>query len=275
MPEKVQEAIAKVKPMLPHLLPLALVVMLALLISCLGQAPATNPEPTIPTYTDVTPEEAYEMTSQQEVVLLDVRTQEEYDSGHIQDTLFIPLSELESRLGELNPSDHILVYCRSGGRSAEAADILVTNGFTHVYNMVGGIIQWQEQGFPVYTEQTQTTSPEPTIPSYTNVTPEEAYEMINQQEVVVIDLRTQSSYDSGHIPDALLIPLSELEAGLGELNPTDYILVYHSCGGCSMKRAQILVDNGFLHVYNLEGGIGQWQTQGFPVTQEEECVPCG
>lgn len=265
---KLHEATAKLKPPLLRLLPSLLVAMPALLASCSEQAPVASPASTIPTYIDVRPEEAYEMISQQEVVLLDVRTQEECDSGHIPDALLIPLSELESRLDELNMTDHIMVYCRSGHRSEEAAQILVTNGFVHVYNIEGGILQWQAQGFPVYTEQSPTTSPGPILPSYTDVTPEEAYEMINKQEVVVVDLRTQGKYASGHLPDALLIPLCELESRLSELNPSDNILVYHSCGGCSKKGAQILVDDGFLHVHNLEGGIDQWKAQGFPVTQE-------
>jgi len=138
MQEKVQEVIAK--------------VMLALLVSCGGQAPTTSPESTIPSYTDVTPKEAYEIISQQEVVVLDVRTQEEYDSGHISNALLIPVSELESRLHELSPSDHILEYCRSGNRSEQADNILVANDFIHAYNMVGGIIEWQAQGFPVTQE---------------------------------------------------------------------------------------------------------------------------
>jgi rhodanese-related sulfurtransferase len=99
--------------------------------------------------------------------------------------------------------------------------------------------------------------------------------MISQQEVVVLDVRTQEEYNSGHIPDALLIPVSELESRLDELNMADHILVYHSCGGCSKKAAQILVDNGFFYVCNLKGGIGQWKAQGFPVTQEEKCASCG
>jgi len=126
--------------LLPRLLLLVLAVMLTLSVSCVTQ---------VPTYTDVTPEEAYEMINQQEVMVLDVRTQEEYDSGHIPDALLIPLSELESRLGELNEADHTLVYCASGRRSAKAANLLVTNGFIHVYNVMGEIIQWQAQAFPV------------------------------------------------------------------------------------------------------------------------------
>lgn len=152
MQEKVQEVIAKVMLTLSYLVPVVFVAMLALLISCAGQAPTTSSGPTIPSYTDVTPEEAYEMISQQEVMVLDVRTQEEYNSGHISNALLIPVSELESRLHELSPSDHILVYCRSGHRSEEAAHILVASDFIHVYNLEGGILQWQAQGFPVTRE---------------------------------------------------------------------------------------------------------------------------
>ncbi len=153
---KEQEATAKIKPRLPRLLPLVLVIVLALLVSCCGQAPASgseittpSPELTTPSYINITPEEAHEMVSHGGVVVLDVRTPQEYNSGHISDALLIPLSELESRLDELNPSDHILVYCKTGVRSAKAAGILVDNGFIHVYNMEGGITQWQAHGFPV------------------------------------------------------------------------------------------------------------------------------
>jgi len=140
MPEKMQELIDKVKRALFRL-PLVLVAMLALLVACSIQAPITS--------TNLTPEEAYDLISQQQVTVLDIRTQEEYNSGHIPDALLLPVSELESRLNGLNSSDHILVYCRSGYRSEEAAHILVANNFIHVYNLEGGILQWRAQGFPV------------------------------------------------------------------------------------------------------------------------------
>jgi len=152
MREKVQETIANVIPPLPYLLPPILIAMSVFSISCPGQAPTTGPEPVAPSYTDVTPEEAYEMIAQHEVMILDVSTPSEYAVGHIPDAFLIPLSELESRLDELNPSDHFLVYCRIDQCSEEAAHILVANGFTHVYNMVGGITKWWNQGFPVLTQ---------------------------------------------------------------------------------------------------------------------------
>lgn len=102
-------------------------------------------------YTNVTVSEANTMIdSNPSLIVLDVRTQSEYDSGHIRNAKLIPVSELETRLDELDTTDEILVHCKSGGRSAIASQILVDNGFLYVYNMLGGIIAWINGGFPVY-----------------------------------------------------------------------------------------------------------------------------
>jgi rhodanese-related sulfurtransferase len=81
------------------------------------------------------------------LVILDVRTQAEYDSGHIQNATLIPVTELANRLGELDTEKEILVYCKAGGRSATASQILVDNGFSKVYNMLGGITAWMSAGY--------------------------------------------------------------------------------------------------------------------------------
>lgn len=81
------------------------------------------------------------------VVFLDVRTEEEYESetGHLQGAILIPVHELEERYHELDSlkSREIIAYCRSGNRSGRAADFLTKKGFK-VYNMVGGILEWNE-----------------------------------------------------------------------------------------------------------------------------------
>jgi len=70
------------------------------------------------------------------VILLDVRNQDEYEENHIQGSILIPVNELEERLTELTDKDAIIiVYCRSGRRSADAVDILVSSGYTNIYNM--------------------------------------------------------------------------------------------------------------------------------------------
>jgi len=102
-------------------------------------------------YTDVSVSEARAMIETNPLlVLLDVRNQSEYDSGHIRDAKLIPVWQLTTRLNELNETNVILVYCGIGGRSANASQILADNGFLHVYNMLLGITEWTQEGFPAY-----------------------------------------------------------------------------------------------------------------------------
>jgi parallel beta-helix repeat protein len=86
------------------------------------------------------------------LVILDVRTKGEYDSGHIYGATLIPVTDLQTRIGELasHVNDEILVYCGSGGRSKTASGILDSNDFTKVYNMLGGIAAWNSAGYPTW-----------------------------------------------------------------------------------------------------------------------------
>jgi parallel beta-helix repeat protein len=128
-----------------HRLSISFVVILALLI------PFLHPIALASSYTDVTVSEAKSMIdSNLSLVILDVRNQSEYDSGHIGNAKLIPLYQLGERLDELNKDDEILVYCKKGGRSTAASQFLVDNGFLHVYNMPAGIIAWMNVSFPVY-----------------------------------------------------------------------------------------------------------------------------
>ena len=81
-------------------------------------------------------------------MLIDVRTPEEFDSGHIQDAVNIPVESLPGHLDVVAMDIPVVVYCRSGNRSATAAQILVEGGFQPVYDL-GGINDWVAQGFPI------------------------------------------------------------------------------------------------------------------------------
>lgn len=85
------------------------------------------------------------------VVVLDVRTPEEFASGRLSGAKLLPHSELESRRAEL-PADKdapVLVYCEAGGRSAKAAKTLAALGYTSVHDLAGGIRAWKADGRPV------------------------------------------------------------------------------------------------------------------------------
>jgi phage shock protein E len=74
--------------------------------------------------------------------LLDVRSPEEFEGGHLPGALNIPVQELDRRLGEVGPAEHdVVVYCRSGHRSSRATEILREHGFTRVHNL-GPMTAW-------------------------------------------------------------------------------------------------------------------------------------
>lgn len=93
-------------------------------------------------YRKITPEEAREMMIEGNIIL-DVRTQAEYEQGHIQEAMLLPVdSILDGDLESLpDKNQTILVYCRSGNRSATASEALVEAGYTNVYDF-GGINDW-------------------------------------------------------------------------------------------------------------------------------------
>ena len=84
-----------------------------------------------------------------DVVILDVREQSEYDAGHIPGVTLIPLNDVPNRLNDIPKDKPVIVTCRSGNRSGQATDFLRQQGYTNVHNMTGGINAWQQAGYAV------------------------------------------------------------------------------------------------------------------------------
>ncbi len=95
-------------------------------------------------YQQITQEEAKEMMDTQEVIILDVREQDEYDSGHIPGAVLLPVGTIdETTAAAVIPEKDstVLVYCRSGNRSKTASSTLAELGYTGIYEF-GGINTW-------------------------------------------------------------------------------------------------------------------------------------
>ncbi len=121
---------------------------------------ASHPETSPSGFETVSVDEAREMLETDDFFLLDVRTPAEFNESHIEGAVLIPLENgygsylgpdrlLEARINEVPGGEKILVYCRTGRRSAVASQMLVDAGYTDVYNMGGGISEWIEAGYPV------------------------------------------------------------------------------------------------------------------------------
>lgn len=106
-------------------------------------ANVNSPNPTRG-YRKITAEDAKaRMDSGDNIIILDVRTEAEYNAGHIQNAILLPNETITNKKPDLLPDldAEILVYCRSGNRSAQAAKKLIAIGYTNVYDF-GGIISW-------------------------------------------------------------------------------------------------------------------------------------
>ncbi len=93
-----------------------------------------------------------------EVELVDVRLPEEWEAGHIAGAKHIPIDTLSQRAADIDQSKPVVLYCRSGDRSAGAADALAASGWD-ASSMEGGILAWVEQGLPLEPEGGEVVSP--------------------------------------------------------------------------------------------------------------------
>ncbi|MDG2395280.1 rhodanese-like domain-containing protein [Candidatus Thioglobus sp.] len=102
-------------------------------------------------YEDVDTTAATELMDDDNLIVLDVREKKELKSGYIKGSTHIPLSDVKNKLDKLDKDKSILVYCRSGSRSAHIAGVLTRNEYENVYNLKGGIQAWKRAKLPVKT----------------------------------------------------------------------------------------------------------------------------
>lgn len=100
---------------------------------------------------ELSPSDAVLLMNREDVLVLDVREAQEFNSGHIPNAKHIPLGTLDKRLTEIAAwkDKPILVNCKAGGRSANACGVLRRQGFTKLNNLAGGMQAWQSAHLPV------------------------------------------------------------------------------------------------------------------------------
>lgn len=102
--------------------------------------------PSIPT---VDVKTTLEMKEREDVCVLDVREQWEYEVGHIPDVLHLPMSQIGNRVHDIPTDKTLIISCKSGQRSGRVTNWLKHNGYEEVYNMQGGILAWNRAGYAV------------------------------------------------------------------------------------------------------------------------------
>jgi rhodanese-related sulfurtransferase len=198
---------------------------------------------------------------EQGALLVDVREIDEHQQVRIPGSRFLPLSALSDTYSTLPDDRPVILYCRSGNRSAHAVGALTHQaGFDNVYNMEGGIVEWYEEGLPVDTGQVEVAGYRP---PYVEMSPELAdKEIANGDLRWVVDIRTEAQWATGHVRGARHIPFHQLPLRHGELPRGEPVLVTCDRGETSLLAARLLVDLGFGDVRTLAGGLEAWRYRG-------------
>ena len=199
-------------------------------------------------YKSLTHDEAIKMFSEKpDAIVLDVRTADEFEKKHIPDAKSVPLEEFQngnfSSLPDKNQT--ILIYCWTGRRAQDAAQILVDNGYKNVYEF-GGIADWKG---PVVGDEL-----------FKHITQDEAREMLTTDpEAILIDCRFPKDYEARHIVGAVFVPKEAVMAeDFSKIPNKDApIICYCGDGNRARQTAKLLAEKGYKNVYEM-GGIIDW-----------------
>ncbi|MFD1614388.1 rhodanese-like domain-containing protein [Gelatiniphilus marinus] len=99
----------------------------------------------------ISPKETQTLLQNHNVQLIDIRTPKEFKTGHIENAQNIDFLSLDfsEEIKKLNKKQPVIIYCRSGRRSALSTTKFLDAGFTEIYDLQGGIIKWKKQGFKI------------------------------------------------------------------------------------------------------------------------------
>lgn len=230
-----------------------------------------------------------ELIENPDLFVIDVREASELEeNGHIPGAVNIPLKTLADNPALL-PADldaPIVVYCKSGTRSTFAWTILNLLGYTNVRNMTAGMDGWlkaelgveeglapaEEISTPIIFDEKLYAA----VKDFANNPPEgwasiknvDVNEMlVNAEEFVLIDARRADEYEAGYIDPAVNIPLEEVIARMGEIDPNAKNVVYCKSGIRSLIYTIALRLNGYNNVLSMSGGYVGWEAAELPVVK--------
>lgn len=200
------------------------------------------------TYKHLTQDEAVKMIADKpDALVLDVRTADEFEKKHIPNAISVPLEELRSGNFSSMPDKNqtILIYCWTGRRAQDSAQILIDKGYKNVYEF-GGLVDW--------------TGPVVGVENYKHITHEEAQEILSSNpSATLIDCRFPKDYEARHIVGAVFVPKEAVMAeDFSKIPDKDApIICYCGDGNRARQTAKLLVEKGYTKVYEM-GGIIDW-----------------
>jgi glyoxylase-like metal-dependent hydrolase (beta-lactamase superfamily II) len=201
----------------------------------------------------IEPKEAQEMLSKDQALLLDTRSSSAFGEAHIPGGINIGLSPLFPLwVGTLVPPEKPLLVLLDNEKDLLTIKLhLARVGYDNLIGFIaGGILACKHAGLP--------------LSKLSQITVSKLRDLIiTEKELAVLDVRTEIEWSSGHIKDALHLPLNKLSEGYQSLPKDKTLAVICGSGYRSSIATSILEGYGFGHLYNVIGGMGNWNKAGY------------
>jgi rhodanese-related sulfurtransferase len=220
--------------------------------------------------------------AEREIVLIDVRSQDEWNSnGYIEGAQHIWINEFVARRDELpeNRDAEIVVYCAGGWRGSIAMVFMKLMGYTNVRNLAGGMYAWNAAGLPVeggaaavpaFDLAAHIASVVAVMPATFNAVriPDLAAELESGADLLLVDVRTADEYAEGFIEGAINIPMNEIMGRLDMLPDLNQNIVIYCGSGHRSALVMFALDMlGYTNVRSMLSGTNAWVRAELPLTQ--------
>lgn len=196
---------------------------------------------------------------QQGAAMLDLRSKDEYKARHVPGSIHLEADDqLSNRVGFVLPPElPVILLLEDPADYRRVVYALARVGYDAVAGYLAEDLDvWEAYGLPI------------TSGDIVDIDPKELHQLLqtgNGSAPVVVDVREPWEFAQGHIPGAQLIPLGDLSARIGEIDPATAVAVICATGSRSQSAAALFGQKGFDTVYNVTGGTMRWLQAGLPL----------
>lgn len=210
---------------------------------------------------------ADKLKSSQVPIIIDTRSPEEFKQEHILDSRNISLDDLQSEIAGLNRNTpYVIVDDGTGSGLSMTAEIFPKNNIKNVFYLAGGFPSWKNQN-----EQTISVGDPNSFADQAKVNYVKSDELKNlisaKNDLTIIDLRSSTRFNEGHLPGAINIFIDEIESRRKQIPIGKKIILYDKDGLWAFQGAVRLFEMGYFNVFCLSDGLDGWQKNNFELVK--------
>jgi len=211
---------------------------------------------------------ANRITGHDNIIMIDIRPENDYKTEHILNSKNIPLPNFASAISGLDKNKIYIII--DGGSALSSVAMVITaldqDGFAQKYYLDGGLAKWKLDYNPTISDGDPTSFTDQSKIKY--IQTDKLKEMMaSETNLVIIDVRKSDQFNVGHLKGAMNIFLDDLEARKNEIPLGKKIILYDDDGLSAFKAGVKLFDLGFFNALSLSDGLDNWKAKNYEIVK--------